>query len=177
MTGTSRGPKRPRAVKPLDHIDRLRAQWARELPDLDTEPMGVLGRAYWITRHVRERIERTFADVGIDAGEFDVLASLRRAGAPFSLRPTELYKTLLISSGGLTDRLTRLQRAGFVRRMASPQDGRSIMVELTASGKECVEAAFRADMAVEAAYLSRLAAKDRVKLAQLLRLLILSLPD
>jgi DNA-binding MarR family transcriptional regulator len=177
MTGISHRRKRSRAAKAADHVDRLRAQWTRELTDLDTEPMGILGRAYWITRKVRGRIEESFASVGIDAGEFDVLASLRRAGAPFILRPTELYKALLISSGGLTNRLTRLERAGFVRRKASSEDARSIVVELTAAGKECVEAAIRADMGIEAAYISRLAAKDREKLAELLRLLILSMSE
>jgi DNA-binding MarR family transcriptional regulator len=162
---------------PADHIDRLREQWARELVDLDTEPMGILGRAYWITRHVRQGIDRSFAKFGLDAGEFDVLASLRRAGKPFTLRPTELYKTLLISSGGLTDRLDRLESAGFVRRIAAVQDGRSIVVKLTTSGKSVVEAAFRADMAVEAVYLSGLAAKDRASLARLLRMLIISMSD
>src|SRR5437899_5878438 len=97
---------------PADHIDRLRAQWALELPDIDTEGMAIIGRARRITLHLRPPIEAVFARHGLDAGEFDVLSTLRRAGPPYRLTPTELYRTLMISSGGLTDRLTRLEAAG-----------------------------------------------------------------
>ena len=91
-----------------DHIDRLRAQWARELPDLDTRGMEVLGRARRIVLRSRPPIEAVFARHGMDAGEFDVLSTLRRSGPPYALRPTELFRSLMISSGGLTDRLNRL---------------------------------------------------------------------
>ena len=91
-----------------DHVERLRTQWSRELPEVDTAGMAILGRARWITRVVRPAIERVFAGHGLDSGEFDVLASLLRAGRPWRLRPTELFTALMISSGGLTDRLARL---------------------------------------------------------------------
>ena len=74
-----------------DHVDRLRRQWARELPDLDTEPMAILGRARRLTNMVRPSIEATFSGYGLDRGEFDVIATLRRSGPPYRLTPTDLY--------------------------------------------------------------------------------------
>jgi DNA-binding MarR family transcriptional regulator len=159
----------------IDHVDRLRRQWARELPDLDTEPMAILGRAYRLSNLVRGGIEATFAELGLDRGEFDVVATLRRSGPPYRLTPTQLYTSLMISSGGLTHRLDRLEKAGLIRREKSPSDGRSLLVALTEMGAARAEAAFRADMANEAALLRALDAKEREALAGLLRKLIADL--
>lgn len=152
-----------------DHVDRLREEWARELPDLDTTPMAVLGRAYRLSTLIAGPITETFAAHGIDRGEFDVLASLRRSGAPYRLTPTDLYTALMISSGSLTHRLKRLQKAGLVDRKKSPDDGRSMAVELTPRGREVVEAAFRADMNIESRFLDGLNAEEVESLAKLLR--------
>ncbi|WP_343711842.1 MarR family transcriptional regulator [Inquilinus sp.] len=155
-----------------DRIDRLGRQWARELPDLDTEPMTILGRAYRLSNLVRPSIEATFAGFGLDRGEFDVIGTLRRSGPPYRLTPTELYTALMISSGGLTHRLVRLEKAGLIRREKSPSDGRSVLVALTEEGAARAEAAFRADMANEARFLESLDAEERAALASLLRKLL-----
>ena len=155
-----------------DHVDRLRRQWARELPDLDTEPMTILGRAYRLSNLVRPSIEATFAGFGLDRGEFDVIGTLRRSGPPYRLTPTELYTSLMISSGGLTHRLDRLEKAGLIRREKSPSDGRSVLVALTEAGTARAEAAFRADMANESRFLQALDPQERTALAGLLRKLI-----
>lgn len=159
----------------LDHVDRRRRQWARELPDLDTEPMAILGRAFRLGNMVRPSIEATFAGFGLDRGEFDVIATLRRSGPPYRLTPTEIYSSLMISSGGLTHRLDRLEKAGLIRREKSPRDGRSLLVALTESGAARAEEAFRADMASEAGFLQSLDTKEREQLAGLLRKLILGI--
>jgi len=158
-----------------DHVDRLRRQWAREMPDLDTEPMAILGRAYRLSNLVRPSIEATFAEFGLDRGEFDVLATLRRSGPPFRLTPTELYTSLMISSGGLTHRLDRLERRGLIRREKSAADGRSVLVELTEAGVSLAEGAFRKDMENESAFLQVLNAEERKTLAGLLRRLIIGI--
>lgn len=160
-----------------DHVDRLRAQWQCELPDLDTGAMAVLGRAYRLSNLVRPSIEATFASFGLDRGEFDIVSTLRRAGAPFRLTPTELYTSLMIASGSLSHRLARLERAGLVRRVPSDTDGRSLAVELTESGRAKVEAAFRADMASEATFLNHLSPEEREALAALLRKLNRAIED
>jgi DNA-binding MarR family transcriptional regulator len=159
--------------KAEDHVDRLRAQWARELPEVDTAGMAVLGRARRIALALRPEIEAVFARHGLDAGTFDVVGTLRRAGPPYRLRPTELHSSLMVSSGGMTDRLDRLTRAGLVRRVADPEDGRSLLVELTERGRSLSGQVFREDMALEAEVLSALSATERKQLAELLRRLAL----
>lgn len=158
-----------------DHVDRLRAQWARELPDLDTSPMAVIGRARRITLRLRPGIEAVFARHGLDAGEFDVISTLLRSGEPWRLTPTALYQTLMIFSGGLTARLNRLEAAGLIRRREAQEDRRSLLVELTETGRAKAEAAFREDMALERRLLDGLDATEQAELARLLTRLALSL--
>jgi DNA-binding MarR family transcriptional regulator len=158
-----------------DHVGLRREQWARELPDLDTVGMAVLGRARWITLKVRPAIEAIFDRHGLDTGEFDVVATLLRSGPPYRLRPTELYRSLMISSGGLTNRLARLEKAGLVRRAESGSDARSLPVELTGKGRATAEAAIRADMECEAALLAGLSSEEQEALGRLLSKLALSL--
>lgn len=162
---------------PLDHIDTRRLQWADELPDVDTAGMAVLGRARWIALKVRPPIESVFAAHGLDTGEFDVLSTLLRQGPPYRLRPTELFRSLMISSGGLTDRLNRLAKAGLIHRPAAEGDARSLPVELTEEGRLRAETAFREDMRVEAALLAGLSEDEQATLAELLRKLALSLGE
>jgi len=164
--------KKERDAVAEDHVDRLRRQWAKELPDLDTEPMAILGRALRLTNMVRPSIEATFAGFGLDRGEFDVIATLRRSGPPYRLTPTEMYTLLMISSGGLTHRLDRLEKAGLIRREKSPNDGRSMLVALTDAGKALAEKAFRTDMESEIRFLAPLSRAERGMLAGLLRKLI-----
>ncbi len=159
---------------PRDGIDRRRAQWAAELPDLDTRAMAIIGRMRWITVNLRPPIEAIFRKHGLDSGEFDVLATLRRSGPPYRLRPTELYRWLMISSGGLTARLGRLERSGFIRRLPDPDDARSTLVELTLSGKAVVELAFREDMALENAVLEALDPGEIAILESILRKLVIT---
>lgn len=156
------------AANPPDHVEQRRMQWAKELPDVDTRGMAVLGRARWIALTARSPIEAVFARHGIDTGEFDVLSTLLRAGPPYQLRPTELFQSLMITSGGLTSRLGKLEKAGLVERPASTTDARSLPVRLTDAGKQLTEAAFREDMQVEAALLDELNAEEFELLSGLL---------
>ncbi len=152
-----------------DHVDRTLAQWAREMPDVEIKGADVLNRARRIVLQSRAAIEANFRRHGLDTGEFDVLATLRRAGAPFALRPTELYKSLMISSGGLTARLDRLEGAGLIRRRPSGADARSVIVELTPAGRRKIEAAFREDMELENRMVEALSDSERAELVRLLR--------
>jgi DNA-binding MarR family transcriptional regulator len=155
--------------KDTDHVGRVHALWRRELPEVNLEGSAILARARRITLMVREKIVPMLARHGLDGGEFYVLAALRRAGTPYALRPTELYKALMVSSGGMTDRLRRLEERGLVRRRPSEEDRRSMLVELTTEGHDLVERAFREDMQVENRIVARLSAAERDQLAQLLQ--------
>jgi DNA-binding MarR family transcriptional regulator len=159
----------------VDHVDALRALWARALPDVDTTGMAIFGRARRISRRLSAEIDPILKRYGLDGGQFYVLAALRRAGPPFALRPTEIFRSLMISSGGLTNRLDRLEKAGLIRRRPSPEDARSELAELTSKGRRLIEEAFRADMAAEARLLTGLSAREREDLAGLLQKLSVSL--
>lgn len=158
-----------------DHIDRIQAQWAREMPQVSTEGAAILGRARRITLKARKEIEANFKRHGLDTGEFDVLATLRRSGEPYTLRPTELFTALMVSSGGMTDRLQRLEAAGFIARRKAADDARSLLVELTPAGRQCIEAAFRAGMEIEDRLAAGLDPAERETLVGLLRKLAVTI--
>lgn len=158
-----------------DHVDRIVEQWARERPDLDASPMGVIGRVARASRHLDLRLEETFRRSGLNAGAFDVLAALRRAGPPYRLSPTALFGSLMLSSGAMTNRIDRLERAGLVARMPDPADRRSVLVELTRAGLDRIDRAVGEHLANEERLLAGLTGRERAELARLLRKLLLSL--
>jgi len=158
-----------------DHVSRLIAAWSREMPDVPTAGMSILGRARRVTLTCRSPIEFALRRAGLDTAEFDVLATLRRSGAPYTMRPTEIYDALMISSGGLTSRLDKLERRRLVRRAPSAEDGRSLLVALTDEGRACVESAFADDMVVENSLLGGLDPEEQALLALLLAKLCASL--
>ena len=151
-----------------DRMARLIEARRRETPDVPLDGMEVLARARQLTQLSRKWIEPVFQSHGLDTGEFDVLATLERSGAPYRLRPTELFRELMMSSGGLTDRLDRLERKGMIRRARSVSDQRSVTVELTETGRATIRKAFGDDMAVEVDLLASLTAGEREVLARLL---------
>lgn len=153
----------------MDDVDTFRDAWRQELPGIDTEPMAVLGRINRIAAKTSAGICGVFERHGLERGEFDVISTLRRSGPPYTLSPTELYQSLMITSGGLTHRLKRLAKAGLIERRPSQEDGRSLLVCLTEAGARKVEAAFAEDMALEAQVLSVLPPDKREQLADLLR--------
>jgi DNA-binding MarR family transcriptional regulator len=160
-----------------DRIDRILAQWKRERPDLDTRPMGLVGRLQRAAAALRPRLDETHALSGLQGESFDVLASLRRAGPPYQLSPTQLYRELMLTSGAMTNRIDRLEEAALVSRRPDPNDRRGSLVRLTAKGKTVVDAAVDKHVANEANLLSSLNARDQQLLNELLRKLLLSLDD
>ena len=117
-----------------DHVDRVLAQRASVRPDLDTTPLALVARLGRAAAFVDAGVTATLAEFGLTRKAWDVLASLRRAGPPFRLSPTDLYVELIRSSGAMTHRLAQLEGAGLVRRVADPDDRRGLLVELTRRG-------------------------------------------
>jgi len=159
----------PSSKTPADRIDAVQAQWRAAAPELDTTPIGVLGRINRIAALAGGPISAAFRAHGLDRGEFDVLGTLVRSGGPEGLTPTELYTELMISSGGLTHRLNQLEKAGLILREKSAEDGRSWRVRPTEQGRKLAVEAYAADLAVEARLLGGLSTADRAKLEALLR--------
>lgn len=158
-----------------DAVDLILEQWARERPDLDCSPMGVIGRITQAQREIHLAQRGTFARHGLDAPAFDVLAALRRAGPPYQLTPTALMRTALVTSGAITQRLDRLAEKGLITRERSAADGREVVVTLTGAGRAALDAALPDHLETERALLAGLSAEDRQVLAGLLRRLLVAL--
>ncbi len=157
----------------MDRAAKAVEQWKRERPDLDVSPMLVLGRLNEASSLIaRERLAPLFARFGLQAGEFDVLATLRRSGSPHALTPTALYEATMVTSGAMTNRLDRLEKAGLVRRGPHPNDRRGIVVQLTEKGLALIDEALTAHVANEHEILAGLSGVERETLAQLLGRLI-----
>jgi len=164
-------------VRRRDHVQHVLEQWRREAPELDRSPFGVVGRISRLAQLLQVELEPIFAAWGLNGGEFDVLAALRRAGQPYRLTPTELSTALILTSGGTTKRLNALEGRGLIRREPDPSDGRSTAVSLTREGKRLVEAILPEHVANEQRLLSELSTKNRAELAGLLETLAISLGD
>lgn len=155
-----------------DGVDDRRAQWLAELPDVDTGGMAILGRARLIARAMQAPVEDVFKRYGIDRGEADLLFTLLRSGPPYRLRPTELFKSLMISSGGVTFRLNRLEKKGLISRREEATDRRSSLVELTSEGARIAQSAFEEDMRLEAEMLGSLNEDEKLVLSLLMKKLL-----
>ncbi|WP_168915170.1 MarR family winged helix-turn-helix transcriptional regulator [Microcella flavibacter] len=156
---------------PADDVDRIVDAWQRERPDLDFAPLHVLSRLGRIARHLDRARKAAFAVSGLESWEFDVLAALRRAGTPYELSPTSLLRQTMVSSGTMTNRIDRLATRGLVERRTDPNDGRGIIVRMTAQGTERVDRAIDELVVAEARLLSGLGRAEQEKLAALLRTL------
>jgi len=159
-----------------DGVDVILEQWGRERPDLDTSPIGVIGRISRLSREIERRLEPVYAASGLEPGWYDVLATLRRAGPPYRLRPTDFAATLMLTSSGTTKRLDRLEAAGHITREPDPSDRRGILIALTPEGRSLVDKAAVKHMANEQRILSGLTAAEQRQLADLLRKLRITLP-
>ncbi len=145
------------------------SQWATVAPDLDTAHLGIVARVHRVAHHLRLRAEAVLGPHGLTQGEFDVLSALRRSGSDDGLTPSELAAGVLVTTGGMTKRLTALERGGWISRRRSPRDGRSVRVALTPSGRERLDALLPAYFAAEGEVLDGLDAAERDGLADLLR--------
>ena len=165
------------AVDVVDVVDTARTQWAATMPDLDTAPLGVIGRLGRVRSHIDARLDGFFADHGLNRQSWDVLTSLRRVGDPYRLTPTELYRDLMRTSGAVTHTLRGLETAGLVERLPNPSDRRSLIVGLTGAGKALVERIVPEHLAHERRLLAPLSEPERDTLAGLLRRLLLVLDN
>lgn len=156
-----------------DEVDRLVAAWQRERPDLDVAPLEVLSRISRLARHLDNARRQAFAAHELDVWEFDVLAALRRAGAPYSLSPGHLISQTLVTSGTMTNRIDRLEDKGLVERTPDPYDRRGVQVRLTELGLQRVDSALADLLIHEQALLEGISQEDREAIADALRILVL----
>lgn len=152
----------------MDHAQHVVDQWRAERPDLDATPILVIGRIHRLAIALDVELLKVYAAHGLGDGDFDVLATLRRSGAPYELTPTQLMDQTMVTSGAVSKRLDRLEGAGLVERRVSEGDRRSRIVALTAAGRELMDRAVPQHLANEARLLAGLSERERTQLASLL---------
>ncbi|EMK6834334.1 MarR family transcriptional regulator [Vibrio cholerae] len=157
---------------PNDNVDAILAQWRSVRPDLDCSSMGVVGRLRQTNGIWKTKLDQVFDGFGLSCIEFDILATIRRNDR--EITPTELYQTLMLSSGAISTRIEQLLQRGLVQRVASEQDRRSCKVTLTEQGIELVDQALNAHVANVDGMLGVLTEQERKQLGQLLKKILLA---
>ncbi|MCX5536363.1 MarR family transcriptional regulator [Streptomyces sp. NBC_00006] len=153
---------------PKDHVARIQAAWRQERPDLDVAPQGVIGRLHRIATLLTQELCTVYGRYDLSEGEFDVLAALRRAGAPFERAPGELAAHTMVTTGAITKRIDRLERGGLVARRRATGDGRGRVVALTDAGRALFDRAFTDHIRNEHRLLAALPPSEAATLEHLL---------
>lgn len=151
-----------------DHVARIIAQWAVERPDLDVSPMGIIGRLHRLSAVLDAELGTVFHAAGLGDGDFDVLATLRRAGRPYELTPGDLAAASMVTSGAVTKRVARLLTLDLVERRVSVDDARSRRIRLTGRGLALVDDLVEQHVTNEHRLLAGLSDLERSRLAYLL---------
>lgn len=155
-----------------DTVDVLLEQWSRERPDQDAAALAVVSRLLMLYKHLEQGADRALAPLKLTLWQLDVLAVLRRSGSPYALSPTQLMQAVTLSSGAMTNRIDRLERAGWVERLPDPADRRGVLIRLTPAGKELVDRAMPVRFAQARDIVSVLTPEEFETLAGLLRKLL-----
>ena len=159
-----------------DAVDRILGQWAAARPDVDVSPLAVIGRVSRLSRMVDRRLGANFARFDLEDWMYDVLATLRRSGEPYTLTAGQLGRQSMVTSGAITNRIDRLANRGLVERIPG-SDRRQVLVRLTDAGRRTVDDVIGAHLVVEQEILAALSAAERTQLAGLLRHVLLHLGD
>lgn len=165
----------PDSVPETDSVVHFLREWRRERPDLDPEPSAIMARVHRISNRLLRLSEAYLAPHGLSWEVFSVLVTLRRAGAPYERRPTDLLRESLLTSGAITHRLDKVERMGLIARHADGQDRRSVPVRLTPQGLEVANAAIADHFDFYEKLFSALDETERAQLAALLAKLLGSL--
>ena len=156
-------------MEDLDHVARILEQWRRERPELDVSPLGVIGRLHRLADALNVELRALFAEAGLSDGDFDVLASLRRAGDPCALTPSELAATTMVTSGSVTKRVDRLEAQAYVTRPLSARDARAPVSAPTPAGRALIDDLFPRHVENERRLLAGLTSAEQATLAALLQ--------
>lgn len=160
-----------------DHVDRIIERWRHERPELDTADKHIIGRIIRLAAIYQARFAEAYAPLGINESDFGVLAALRRAGSPFELTPTLLARNMMMTSGGMTATLDRVERKGLITRAPNPADRRGSLVRLTDDGLRVIDQAMVVHTEVEHALVEVLSAQERAATTGVLRRLLLAVDE
>ncbi|GAL35251.1 MarR family winged helix-turn-helix transcriptional regulator [Vibrio maritimus] len=153
----------------MDAIDRVVEQWAKQKPELDTDPMAMMGRLMRIAKYMETKVADLHKKYDLKLGEFDVLATLRRSGKPYRLTPSELIDTMMLTSGAMTNRLDKLENKGLISREHSKEDRRSVTVQLTQDGLVLIDKLIEEHADVQKSLVKSMTAAQKKQANQLLK--------
>lgn len=156
----------------MDAIDRVVEQWFKEKPELDTQPMAIMGRLMRIAKYMETRVAELHKQYDLKMGEFDVLATLRRSGAPYRLTPSALIDSMMLTSGAMTNRLDKLEKKGLISREHSKEDRRSVTVELTSEGLQLIDNLILEHVEVQRDFIRGLSDEEKVQVNKALKTLL-----
>lgn len=160
-----------------DGVDRIERAWTRERPDIDVSSVGIVTRIWRIARYLeRERIER-LTELGTDRVTLDVLAMLRRSGKPYRMTAGRLSEGALITPGGISNRLDKLERSGLLKRSFHPKDRRRVDVQLTKKGVQLVDEVASDVLDHDSRILAHMSEGDQTELRRLLKILLAQFED
>lgn len=160
-----------------DTVDALLDAWRAARPDLNATPLGLIGRVLVLAEHLKRAAEAALARHNLTLGQFDILATLRRAGPKGGLTPTRLLESVVLSSGGMTSRLDKLEASGLIDRRPDPTDRRGVVVKLTAKGRKVIDAATVTRFREAAASLPPISPVAQTALNDLLRTWLLTMAN
>lgn len=160
-----------------DNVDLIIEQWKNEMPELNTNAMAIMGRLKRIVKSSERRLGDKFSKITLNSGEFDVLATLRRSGGDFKLKPTKLYNLLMVTSGAMTNRIDTLEKKGLVTRTNNTEDRRTVYVKLTEKGLGFINDAIYQHVAAEEELLNILTENEKRTLNSILRKINLNLEE
>lgn len=163
---------RPVTITADDGIDRVEQAWRRERPDLDVSSVGIVSRIWRVARHLENERKARLSELGTDRVTLDVLAMLRRSGPPYRRTAGDLTHSSLITPGGVSQRLEKLEKAGLVTRHIHPSDRRRIDVQLTAAGMKLIDDVLADLMEHETSLLDALDIDDQEQLRRILKVFL-----
>lgn len=158
----------------FDIADRGIAMWQRERPDIDCSGKAVTGRILRLGEVFMAAMNDNMARFGVRYSQYAIVGTLRAVGKPYRMSPSELQATLMITSGGVSNLLKRVEDMGYIRRLDDPIDGRGVIVELTEAGFALSEGAMAAQAELEKKLVATLSTEEQDHLSTLLRRLIIA---
>ncbi len=156
----------------MDRVDKIIKQWHQERPDLDVGPMQIIGRIKQLSQYFSREMGKTFSAHGLNAASFDVLATLRRSGPPYSLSPGDLMDSTMVTSGTMTNRINQLVTAGLVERTKNCQDARGFVISMTNEGHKLIDQVLIEHVKTQSQLTAVLTEKDKKSLNSILRKLL-----
>ncbi len=153
----------------MDRVDKIIEQWHQERPDLDVEPMEVIGRIKQLSQHLVREMDKTFCVHGLNGAKFDVLATIRRSGAPYGLSPSDLMASTMVTSGTMTNRIDQLVKVGLVERISNPKDARSFIISLTNEGHSLIDKVLNDHVETQTRLIAVLTKEDRKSINLILK--------